>query len=347
LTHVLLSILGLCLLFTILRSMIRIALMNRHYRDFFAEITGRAVYMAVILRLGRNRDTKAIHPVMVWFFPAYILSLIIVYFVGAMTGFALLYWGTRAVDTWHQAFIASGSGLNTLGFATPTNIVGQWLSIPEGALGLGIVVFLFTFVPSYQAIIRSREDKTSWLYVRTRDQPSGVALLEWCQRAGIGDNMRNVWEAWEDWFRMLGDTHSVLPMLTISPSVQSGQSWVLAAAAVLDGAALAASSMDTRDVEAAKICVRTGTHALLAIAEALGRASSSTEQGKTHPARGRYEAARSRLCSAGIPSRSTADRETQWQEFLSLRGQYEEALFFVARRTFAPLDGVLVDMVER
>src|SRR4029077_15660744 len=138
--------------------------------------TGRAVYMAVILRLRRERDTKTIHPLTGWVFPAYILSLIIVYFVGDMTGFAILYWGTRAVDTWHQAFIASGSGLNTLGFATPTNIVGQWLAIPEGALGLGIVVFLFTFVPSYQAVIRSREDKTSWLYVRTDGQPTGITL---------------------------------------------------------------------------------------------------------------------------------------------------------------------------
>jgi len=34
--------------------------------------------------------------------------------------------------------------------------------------------------------------------------------------------MRDAWEAWEDWFRMLGDAHSVLPMLTVSPAVQSG-----------------------------------------------------------------------------------------------------------------------------
>jgi hypothetical protein len=32
-----------------------------------------------------------------------------VYFVGAMTGFALWYWATGAVSTWHQAFLASGS----------------------------------------------------------------------------------------------------------------------------------------------------------------------------------------------------------------------------------------------
>jgi len=321
--------------------------MNRHYRDFLAEVTGRVVYTAVVLRLGGSRDSRAKHGVLLWFFPAYMLSLIIVYFVGAMTAFVLLYWGTHAVNTWHQAFLASGSALNTLGFATPATIVGQWLSIPEGALGLGIVVFLFTFIPGYQAVIRSREDKTSWLYARVGDQPTGVTLLESCQRTGIAGSMREVWEAWEGWFRMLADTHSVLPMLTMSPSVQSGQSWVLAAGAVLDAAALAASSIEIGDVEAAKICVRTGTRAFLAIADALGRASAATDQGKARPSREKYEAARASLSAAGMPLRSSAEQETQWQEFLSLRGGYEEALFFVARQTFAPLDGVLVDLVER
>ena len=313
--------------------MIRTALMNRHYRDFLAEVTGRVLHMVVGRRLGSSSDATDIHSVLLWFFPAYILSLITVYFIGAMTAFGFLYWGTRAVDSWHQAFIASGSALDTLGFATPTTLIGQWLSIPEGALGLGIVVFLFTFIPSYQAVIRSREDRTSWLYIRTDDQPTGVRLLEWCQRTGVLDNMSDVWRPWEDWFRMLGDTHSVLPMLTVSPSVQSGQSWVLAAGAVLDAAALSASSIQTRDAEAARICVQTGRCALLRIADALGQIGP---EGRPCPSRESYESARTRLRSAGIPLRPAADPETQWQDFLSLRGQYEDALFFIGRRTFAP-----------
>ena len=329
LTHIFISILGLWLLFLILRSMIRIALMNRHYRDFFAELSGRVVYRVVALRLSRNRDAGALHRVLLWVFPAYILSLIFVYFVGAMSAFTFLYWGTHAVNSWREAFLASGSALNTLGFATPASIAGQWLAVPEGALGLGIVVFLFTFIPGYQAVIRSREDKTSWLYTRIGDHPTGTALLEWCQRAGIAGDMRDVWEDWEDWFRMLADTHSVLPMLTLSPSVQEGQSWVLAAAAVLDAAARAASSTETKDAESAKICVCTGTRAFVAIADALGRACST------------------RRGSARIPSMSGVNPEARREEFLSLRMRYEEALFFVARRTFAPLDGILVERIER
>jgi hypothetical protein len=345
LIHFLILILGLWLLFLILRSMIRIALMNRHYRDFFAELTGRAVYTAISLRLGRNRDAAVLHRILLWVFPAYILSLIFVYFVGAMIAFTFLYWGMHAVNTWHQALLASGSALNTLGFATPTSVAGQWLAVPEGALGLGIVVFLFTFIPGYQAVIRSREDKTSWLYTRIGDRPTGVALLGWCQRAGIAGDMRGVWEEWEDWFRMIADTHSVLPMLSLSPSVQSGQSWVLAAAAVLDAAALAASSTETKDTESAKICVRTGTRAFVAIAGALGRACPN-EQGMAHPAREGYGAAQPCLCSAGMVLKSVVNEKTQCDECASLRTNYEDALFFVARLTFVSLDGILVETMK-
>lgn len=156
--------------------------------------------------------------------------------------------------------------------------------------------------------------------------------------------MKDVWEAWESWFRMLGDTHSVLPMLTMSPSVQSGQSWIVAAGTVLDAAALAASSIETRDVEAAKICLRTGARAFVAIADALGRASPAIDEGRTPPSRKKYEAGRAHLSSAGMRLKSACDHEAQLEEFLLLRAQYQEALFFVASRTFAPLEGILRDV---
>jgi hypothetical protein len=339
-THILVAVFGVVLLFLILRSMIRIALMNCHSQDLFAEFTGRTVYTAAALRLRGNRDAKATHRVLLWFFPVYILSLIVVYFLGAMTAFAFLYWGIRAVGTWHQAFISSGSGLNTLGFATPTTITGQWLAIPEGALGLGLVVFLFTFIPGYQTVIRAREDRTSWLYMRIGGPPTSGRFLEWCQLAGSATDMRDIWEAWEDWFRMLGDTHSVLPMLTMSPSVQSGQSWVLTAAAVLDAAAFTASSIEGRDAVTAKVCVRTGARAFLAIADALGRVRPLADEERHRPTREQHDALRDRLSSAGIPLRAASEREAQWKEFQSLRDQYEDALLFVASRTFTPTDGI-------
>jgi hypothetical protein len=139
---------------------------------------------------------------------------------------------------------------------------------------------------------------------------------------------------------MLGDTHSVLPMLTMSPSVQSGQSWVLAAAAVLDAAALTATTVEGRDAETAQVCVRTGARAFLAIADALGHVRPPVDEGRDRPSREQHDAIRDRLSLAEIPLRPVSEREAQWKEFLLLRDQYEEALQFVASRTFAPIDGI-------
>lgn len=338
--HLIISILGVWLLLVILRSMIRIALMNQHYRDFFADQVARAVHQGIAFLLRRDRDRTGTHRILLWFFPAYLLSLIAVYFVGAMTAFMFLYWGTGAVRTWQQAGLASGSALNTLGFATPPSVVGQWIAIPEGALGLGIVVFLFTFIPGYQAVIRAREDQTSWLYARTDGHPSATAFLEWCQRAGMSNSMRDIWETWEGWFRVLGDTHSILPMLTMAPSVQSDQSWVLAAGVILEAATFASSAIDTPDTESARICVRTGARAFFAIADALGRTCNATSRIPERPSKAWYEGHRADFFSMGWPLKSEIDLESQWQEFSSLREQYDTALSFVSENTFAHLHNI-------
>jgi hypothetical protein len=73
-------------------------------------------------------------------------------------------WALEVDRTWLKAFIASGSALSTLGFATPSNPVGQLLGVLEGAMGLGIVVFIFTFIPGYRSAVEVREDLVGWLY---------------------------------------------------------------------------------------------------------------------------------------------------------------------------------------
>jgi hypothetical protein len=327
---------GLWLLFVVLRSIIRVALMNQHRRDGVASAVGHLVRACFGVCIPADRDYAARQRVLFWFFPTYILLLIVVYFVVTMTGFACLYWSAQAVPGWHEAFIASGSALNTLGFATPPGSAGQWLAIPEGAIGLGIVVFLFTFIPGYQAVVMSREDRTAWLYARAGERPTGAALLEWSQRAGISGDLTGTWEASESWFRTLADTHSISPMLTLAPSVQSGQSWVVAAAAVLDAVSLAASTLDAPGKEAAKICAATGTRALRMIARALGWQGTGEVAASVTASRAAFDASCAQLAAAGL--RLRADREGSWRDYAALRSGYREALAFIAVRTFVPLD---------
>ena len=104
-------------------------------------------------------------------------------------------WAVHAETRLVEAFIASGSALSTLGFRTPPSTLGQVLAIPEGAIGLGVVVFIFTFIPGYKAAVLAREDKTALLYARTRGVMTGVELLRSAQR---GDTIGDMSDNWQD-----------------------------------------------------------------------------------------------------------------------------------------------------
>ena len=332
--HIFVAIIGLAILLSILKSMIHVALMNRHDMDLFACLTSRAVHKVIGLRARSAKKYEGAQQTLYWFFGAYILSLISVYFIGAMIAFAFLYWGAWAVTGWNQAFIAAGSGLTTLGFATPTTHVGQWLAIPEGALGLGIVVFLFTFVPGFQSAVSSRDDQTAWLYARLTNLTNQADLFSWFNHADEGHEGK-IWEMWESWFRFLADSHVQSPMLSVVPSVQRGQSWVVAAAIVLDAAAFSVSTIASAHPESASLCVYTGTRAISLIAEALSNSTSKQRNPNRNVSRKVYDDLCFRLAKKGICLKS--DREASWSEFVVLRTRYESSICYLAERVFVPL----------
>lgn len=333
--HILVIIAGLAFLFAILKSIVHVALMNRHDMDIVACLTSRTVHRIIAVRVGASKNYEDAQSILYWFFGAYILSLISVYFIGALIAFALLYWGTWAVAGWNQAFIAAGSGLTTLGFATPSTHVGQWLAIPEGALGLGIVVFLFTFIPGFQSAISSRDDLTAWLYARLADLTNQADLFAWFNQGGNIHDDDGAWEMWESWFRLLADSHLQSPMLSVVPSVQKGQSWVVAAAIILDAAAFSVSTIPSAHPESAIVCVRTGTRAISLIAEALSTCTSKQEEPRTNISRMAYDNLCNQLVTKGI--RLKVDRDASWSDFIGLRSRYVGSISYLAERAFVPL----------
>jgi hypothetical protein len=335
-THILLIIVGLCILFSIFKSMIHVALMNRPDMDVFARLIARIVHKLIGLRVRSTRSYEESQQTLYWFFGTYMLSLIAAYFIGTMSAFAFLYWGVWAVTGWNQAFIAAGSGLTTLGFATPSTHVGQWLAIPEGALGLGLVVFLFTFIPGFQTAISSRDNRTSWVYARLADLKNPADLFAWFfNHCGNSGNEAAVWEVWEGWFRLLADSHSSSPMLAVVPSLKRGQSWIVAAAIVMDAAAYSVSTVANLHPESARLCLRTGTRTLSAVAQALSSATSKQIDRKHHVSRASYDTLSAELAARGFSLK--ADREECWAEFVRLRCQYATAISYLAERAFVPL----------
>jgi hypothetical protein len=317
---------------TLFASMFNIGLLNRRRRDPIARVIRHTVILTFITAL-RGRTYDRVQDGLAWVLPIFVMCLIGTWFALVQIGFTLIIFAAGSESGWLSAFIASGSALSTLGFLTPTGTIGHLLAIPEGAVGLGIIVFLFTFLPGYQTAIQLREEKVAWLYARTGPNGGGRALLEWIWRAHSDEALVDIWSDWESFFRQLVETHALNPLLVLVPTVYSRQAWIVAALSVLDAAALTISSLDTRSTAAARICLEAGASALHEVG--LGLPVIGHRPNGSIPAdRTIYDLDWAAVVSAGAPVK--ADREAAWEDFQELRNKYATGVILIARATLVP-----------
>jgi len=332
--HVGASLIGILLVFAFLRSVLQVAVVNRQRGDWLARFVGWLVYTTLARQALRWQSYDDIQDVLAWVLPIYILLLIIVWFGLVQAGFSLLIWSSQAEHSLLQALIASGSALSTLGFLTPPNMIGQLLAIVEGATGLGIVVFYFTFIPGYQTTIQLRQVKVAWLYARAGLGLRNFTLIEWFLLSGASD-WNGMWEDWECWFRELAETHALTPMLAFVPTVHRGQTWLAAAAVALDSVSLYLSALEAQAMPAATVCHRTGVNALRLIADELVGSRTPKAVAGRGLARPDFDAACDRLIALGAKVKE--DRDTCWLRFAELRTEYEALLPCLADRLLVPL----------
>jgi hypothetical protein len=340
LVRVVAALIGLSLIFAFLRSASRVALVNRPRADWFAQGIGWFVH-TTLARLARTQPTyKDVQDVLAWVLPLYILLVIILWFGMVLAGFALLIWSFQAEHSLLKSIIASGSQLSTLGFFAASDTAGQLLAILEGAMGLGVVVFYFTFVPGYQTTIQQRQVKVAWLYARASQRLSNFTLVEWFLLSG-GSDWNGLWEDWESWFRNLGESHGLAPVLAFAPTVHRDQSWLAAAAVALDSASFYLSVIEAPGAPSANVCHRTGVDALhLVAAPFTGRHAASEPLGGGGLSRADFDLACDQFSALG--AKVTAERESCWLRFVELRQEYEAPLRRLAKTLLAPTgDGLL------
>jgi hypothetical protein len=337
------ALIGALLIFAFLRSASRVALVNRPRGDRFARGVGWLVH-TTLGRLARTRSRyEDVQDVLAWVLPLYILFVIVVWFGLVLAGFALLIWSFQAEHNLLKSIIASGSQLSTLGFFAPADTAGQLLAILEGAMGLGVVVFYFTFVPGYQTTIQLRQVKVAWLYARASPGLTNFTLLEWFLSTGESD-WNSLWEDWESWFRNVGESQGLAPVLAFVPTVHRDQNWLAAAAVALDSASFFLSAIEGPGAPSATVCRRTGVDALRLIAAAVtGRAAASEALGEQRLARADFDVACDRFGRLGAKLR--AERESCWLRFVELRQEYEALLQRLAETLLAPTsDGLLLPL---
>ena len=278
---------------------------------------------------ARTRDRR-----LALYGPLSLLCLPVVWLGLVLGAFTLIFWATGA--GWDSAFLESGSSLFTLGFRTPEHVGSAALAFTEAALGLGLIALLISYLPSIYGTYSRRELLVPSLDSAAGSPPSGAGLLE--RRADIHGlaELGGFWRAWARWFAELEETHSSNPSLVYFRSPQPDRSWVTAAGAVLDAAALAASTLAVPRQPSAALCIRAGYLALRRVGDFF-LMPYDPDPKPTDPiavTRAEFDAVCDRLEKVGAPVH--ADRDQAWADFAGWRVTYEAVLLRFAALCWAP-----------
>jgi hypothetical protein len=285
------------------------------------------------LRTRRAHTWQDADRVMARFAPFALLALPFVWVTVVILAFAPIYWAV-GIDFPRGAVVHSGSSLLTLGFAFDTHLPAIVLTFLEATLGLGLVALLISFLPTIYQQFSHREVLVSQLDTRAGTPPTPVNLFRRATR--IGWDLDDLWADWERWFAEVEESHTTNLALPFFRSPHHARSWVTAAGAILDSAALRASTLDLPPSWRAELCLRSGYLSLRGVAESYD-VPYDPDPAPTDPItieRSEFDAVVDELVALGVPVK--ADRDQAWRDFAGWRVNYDTPLVALCSLVMAP-----------
>jgi hypothetical protein len=251
-------------------------------------------------------------------------------------GYAVMYWSLGVGDV-VSVIRLSGSSLFTLGFDSNNVFPVMILEFSEAMLGLIMVALLIAYLPTMYAAFSRREQLVNMLEVRAGSPPSASEmLLRFYRNQGL-EKLSDYWNVWEAWFSDLEETHTTLPALVFFRSPRAENSWITAAGAVLDAAAITLSTVDIPYAISAALSIRAGFLALHRIADYFDLPHPHDPHYPAVPIcvdRSEYDEVVQKLVDAGVPIK--ADREQAWRDFAGWRVNYDRTLILLCGLVMAP-----------
>jgi hypothetical protein len=274
--------------------------------------------------------------IMALFAPIALVILPIMLLTILLIGFAALFWAIEPAPI-ESVVRDSGSALLTLGFAPVQGWPALVLALVEAAIGLIMITLLIAYLPTMYTAFQRREAFVSKVAVRAGTPASGTELLIRFWSVGLLDSITDLWTEAETWFIEIEESHTTLAALPFYRSPRSNRSWITAAGAVMDGAALLRSTVDAPVEARSDLAISAGYETLDAIAAFFRIPTISRPAQADDPilvTRTEYDAAVAELAQAGLPLR--ADREQAWRDFAGWRVNYEDALLRLSGVIMAP-----------
>lgn len=207
------------------------------------------------------------------FGPLLLLTLLALWAVDLICGFALLHWslGTAlsAGDGGFPTYLYfSGTTFFTLGYGdlVPTGPLGRALSVLESGLGFAYLAVTISYLPVLYQTFSRREITISLLDARGGSPPTAGELL---RRFGLARNQiaaAPLLAEWERWAAELLESHISYPILGYYRSQHENQSWVGALTAILDTTALLIAAVEGPEHYQARLTFAMARHAAVDLA---------------------------------------------------------------------------------
>ena len=286
--------------------------------------------------LARRRKTyEARDALLARYAPTTLMVLPVVWATGVIYGFSLMFWALD-VRPYREALTLSGWSLTSLSYPATTDFFTLALAGVEALIGLGIVAFLISFLPTMYGAFSTREATVARLEIRAGTPPTPEAMIILAHETGGLDDMDETWTEWEQWFIHVEETHQTYPALAYFRSVRPERSWVTAAGCILDTAAIMLSTVTVPHSPAAPFMIRAGYVALRNIADffAIDYDPDPMEMAPITVRRDEFYETYEALKNAGVPV--VEDRERAWRDFAGWRVNYDNCLVGLASMISAP-----------
>jgi len=277
------------------------------FRSFFVGIAKRTRYVDHETVLGAHA-------------PLGLLTMALAWAVGLVLGFTLLFEATGDTGL-AEAAVLAGSSFTTLGFAAPETPVHDLLSVTAAILGLFIVALLISYLPTIYGLFSRREVTVADVNIKSGGAAHGPDLVLHLTRVADTTRLDDMWVDWGHWLITLGETHTSEPSLNFYRSPRVKRSWLTAATAILDAAALRNTLVAAPFSIRAEMTYRSGTEALGSIAHFFFVRPDGDDEHYTLLTRDDFDAEVERLKDDGVPV--VEDLDEAWTEFVKLRELYE------------------------
>lgn len=303
------------------------------------DIINRSVFIGVrILFDLRIRGTSSYEKkdrVMELYAPVVLIALLVTWLLCIQLGYIAMLWAIN-MQGWYDTFVTSGSSLLTLGFSVVNNFPSALLIFSEATIGLILIAMLISYLPTIYSAFARREAAVTLLEVRAGSPPSPISMIKRYSTLKRLEMLGEIWSSWEIWFIDIEESHTSLAALTFFRSPQAHRSWVGAAGAVLDGAALTLACLAIPRDTQADLCIRAGYLALRSIAGMfnINYDSNPAPDDPISVTRAEFDAAWEALLQDGVLLKT--DQDQAWRDFAGWRVNYDRVLLALAELTIIP-----------